>query len=205
MCGHVGSPHAQFMPLTGLGLEYAHIRHVVPVPGIGNRLGRALITCRHICWKLVQGQNLPLVAAVGKTLALIECSAPSGAKGRSGRKPSSVRPPEGGRAAICLGRPSPGVSSGLPAARAVRVAPRRLFGLAPIGGYRATAVTSGAVGSYPTFSPLPAETGGIFSVALSVASRRPGVTWQSTLWSSDFPRGPMGPAITAPNLFAIER
>jgi len=25
-------------------------------------------------------------------------------------------------------------------------------------------------------------------VALSVASRRPGVTWQSALWSSDFPR-----------------
>src|SRR2546430_1455149 len=30
--------------------------------------------------------------------------------------------------------------------------------------------------------------GGLFSVALSVASRRPGVTWQSALWSSDFPR-----------------
>ena len=35
------------------------------------------------------------------------------------------------------------------------VAPRRLFGLAPTGGYRAVAVTSDAVGSYPTFSPLP--------------------------------------------------
>ena len=34
--------------------------------------------------------------------------------------------------------------------------------------------------------------GGLFSVALSVAYRsrrmRPGVTWQSTLWSPDFPR-----------------
>src|SRR5712672_124757 len=30
--------------------------------------------------------------------------------------------------------------------------------------------------------------GGLFSVALSVAFRRPGVTWRSTLWSSDFPR-----------------
>jgi hypothetical protein len=37
----------------------------------------------------------------------------------------------------------------------VRVAPRRLFGLAPTGGYRAIAVTSDAVGSYPTVSPLP--------------------------------------------------
>ena len=35
------------------------------------------------------------------------------------------------------------------------VTPRRLFGLAPTGGYRATAVASGAVGSYPTVSPLP--------------------------------------------------
>ena len=49
-------------------------------------------------------------------------------------------------------------------------------------------VTSRAVGSYPTFSPLPAETGGLFSVALSIAFRRPGVTWQSALRSSDFPR-----------------
>ena len=47
-----------------------------------------------------------------------------------------------------------------------------------------------AVGSYPTVSPLPPgrPDGGLFSVALSVASRRPGVTWQSALWSSDFPR-----------------
>src|SRR6266704_1740108 len=41
----------------------------------------------------------------------------------------------------------------------------------------------------PPFHPYPWITkGGLFSVALSVASRRPGVTWQSALWSSDFPR-----------------
>jgi len=40
-------------------------------------------------------------------------------------------------------------------------------------------VTSCAVRSYRTFSPLPAEAGGIFSVALSVGSRPPGVTWHS--------------------------
>jgi hypothetical protein len=66
---------------------------------------------------------------------------------------------------ICLGWPSPTTSSSLPAAFppfayarlgvSVRVAPRRLFGLAPAGGYRATTVASGAVGSYPTISPLP--------------------------------------------------
>src|SRR6478672_9364477 len=72
----------------------------------------------------------------------------------------------------------------------VWVTPRRLFGLAPTGGYRAAAVAGGAVGSYPTVSPLPTgcPMGGLFSVALSVAFRRPGVTWQSTRWSSDFPR-----------------
>jgi len=59
---------------------------------------------------------------------------------------------------ICLGWPSPTTSSSLPAALPVWVTPRRLFGLAPTGGYPAAAVTSGAVGSYPTVSPLPLET-----------------------------------------------
>ena len=58
---------------------------------------------------------------------------------------------------IYLGWPSPATSSSLPAAfyRTVWVTPRRLFGLAPTGGYPATTVASGAVGSYPTVSPLP--------------------------------------------------
>ncbi len=103
------------------------------------------------------------------------------------RKPSSVHPRDGWMV-IYLGRRSPDTSCGPPAARAVRAGPRRLFGLAPTGGCRATTVTSRAVGSYPTVSPLPVVTGGLFSVALSVAFQRPGVTWQSALWSSDFPR-----------------
>src|SRR2546425_4799005 len=40
----------------------------------------------------------------------------------------------------------------------------------------------------PPFHPYPWIKGGLFSVALSVASRRPGVAWQSALWSSDFPQ-----------------
>src|SRR5207302_8110504 len=40
----------------------------------------------------------------------------------------------------------------------------------------------------PPFHPYPWIQGGLFSVALSVALRRPGVTWQSALRSSDFPR-----------------
>jgi hypothetical protein len=45
-----------------------------------------------------------------------------------------------------------------------------LFGLAPGDAYRAVCVTTAAVGSYPTFSPLPdrrspSAFGGLFSVA----------------------------------------
>ncbi len=90
---------------------------------------------------------------------------------------------------ISLGWLSPAISCGLPAARTTRAGSRCLFGLAPTGGCRAAPVTGRAVGSYPTVSPLPfGYKGGLFSVALSVALRRPGVTWRSALWSSDFPR-----------------
>jgi len=50
-------------------------------------------------------------------------------------------------------------------------------------------VTSGAVRSYRTLSPLPAlsRLGGFLSAALVVGLRRPGVTWHPALWSPDFP------------------
>ena len=55
-----------------------------------------------------------------------------------------------------------------------------LHGLAPDGVYRARSVTSSAVRSYRTFSPLPAysfpASGGLFSVALSLGLPPPGVT-----------------------------
>jgi hypothetical protein len=51
-----------------------------------------------------------------------------------------------------------------------RAAPPPLFGLAPHGVCPAGRITPPAVRSYRTLSPLPAETGGIFSVALSVKS-----------------------------------
>ena len=60
---------------------------------------------------------------------------------------------------ISLGHLSPDTSCGLPAAQATRAGSRCLFGLAPTGGYRATSVTERAVGSYPTFSPLPLDKG----------------------------------------------
>lgn len=51
-----------------------------------------------------------------------------------------------------------------------------LPGLAPGGVYPAIPVTRDAVRSYRTFSPLPCEHGGLFSVALSLRSPSPGVT-----------------------------
>jgi hypothetical protein len=57
-------------------------------------------------------------------------------------------------------------------------------------------VATGAVRSYRTLSPLPAFTcdredlGGLLSVALSVGSRPPGVTWHLIRRSPDFPPPP---------------
>ena len=46
-------------------------------------------------------------------------------------------------------------SSNLPGSQAGRAAPPPLFGLAPRGVFRAGRITSAAVRSYRTFSPLP--------------------------------------------------
>jgi len=52
-------------------------------------------------------------------------------------------------------------------------------------------IATDAVRSYRTISTLPFSPkrtfGGIFSVALSVGSRPPAVSWHSALWSPDFP------------------
>jgi len=69
-----------------------------------------------------------------------------------------------------------------------------LFGLAPGGVCHASTVTSAAVRSYRTFSPLPCRLaptfGGLFSVALSriqLFAGRVGVTHHHALRCSDFP------------------
>ncbi len=71
-----------------------------------------------------------------------------------------------------------------------------LFGLAPGGACHASFLTVGAVGSYPTVSPLPVEskdlTGGLFSVALSLrpcpkAAPRRALPATMFAWSPDFP------------------
>ena len=63
-----------------------------------------------------------------------------------------------------------------------------LFGIAPGGACRAGPVTSPAVGSYSTVSPLPRMRGSLFSVALSLGFPRPGITRHRALWCPDFPR-----------------
>ena len=58
-----------------------------------------------------------------------------------------------------------------------------------------SSVTTDAVRSYHTLSPLPATAslaavsylGGLLSAALSVGLRPPGITWRLVLWSPDFP------------------
>ena len=95
--------------------------------------------------------------------------------------------------AIHLGPASPRASSDLPESSAGR-ANGFLFGLAPGGVYPATAVASGAVRSYRTFSPLPDDpknTGRYVFCGTAVTTpspaQSPGVTWHPALWSPDFP------------------
>ena len=83
-------------------------------------------------------------------------------------------------------------SSNLPGSSASH-AIASLFGLAPDGVYHAVRVATSAVRSYRTISPLPdpgliiRAIGGILSVALSIASRRPAVNRHPALRSPDFP------------------
>ena len=105
------------------------------------------------------------------------------------------------RAIIPLVDALPRRSSSLPGDSASSVSVP-LFGLAPDGVYRAVRVTTSAVGSYPTVSPLPVlrrAIGGLLSVALSVAFTvrlwRPAVSRHPALRGPDFPRCLGGTAI----------
>jgi len=91
---------------------------------------------------------------------------------------------------IPLGLASPPGSSDLPGRDAGHVI-ASLFGLAPGGVCRAVACCHGRGALLPHLFTLTGglpRLGGLFSVALSVGSRRPGVTWHPALWSPDFPR-----------------
>lgn len=102
---------------------------------------------------------------------------------------------------IHLGCASPHTSSNLPGNCAGHtLAARRprapLFGLAPGGVYRAADCCQPRGALLPhlfTLAGARRRLGGMFSVALSVGSRRPGVTWHPALRSPDFP-----PRLAAP-------
>ena len=80
-----------------------------------------------------------------------------------------------------------------------------LFGLAPGGVYLAASCYQLRGALLPHHFTLTCIAGGIFSVALSVGSRPPGVTWHPALWSPDFPpsRHKGGNAIAWPTLNTI--
>ena len=89
---------------------------------------------------------------------------------------------------IYLGLPLPAGSSNLPGSTTGRRIASCLV-LLRMGFTFALAVTVEAVSSYLTISPLPAEAGGIISVALSWESPPPDVIRHPALRSPDFPRG----------------
>jgi len=73
-----------------------------------------------------------------------------------------------------------------------------LFGLAPGGVCRAArrwprARCALTAPFHHHHARLATPFGCLFSVALSVGSRRPGVTWHLALWSPDFPRSACAP------------
>ena len=92
------------------------------------------------------------------------------------------------RTVIPLRRPSLDVFSNLPGSNAGR-ANGTLFGLAPSGVCLAMDCYQPCGALLPHLFTLTGTEvlRRLFSVALSVGSRLPGVTWHSALWSPDFP------------------
>lgn len=92
--------------------------------------------------------------------------------------------------AIHLGPTLPSVSSGLPGSIERAVLKRFPIWPCSVWGLPCPAHCCAGGELLPRHFTLTdiQDAGGIFSVALSVASRRPGVTRHTALWSSDFPR-----------------
>jgi len=92
------------------------------------------------------------------------------------------------RTAIPLRRPSLAASSNLPGSSAGH-ANGSLFGLAPSGVYLATNCCQSCGALLPHLFTLTGTEmlRRLFSVALSIGSRLPGVTWHFALRSPDFP------------------
>ena len=106
-------------------------------------------------------------------------------------KPGSVEGnhPSGTHVAVRLKRPTRKPLRAAGAGPMPRALPYLV--LLQVGFAVPPSVATGAVRSYRTVSPLPAglttDIGGLLSVALSVGSRPPGITWHLALRSPDFP------------------
>ncbi len=126
---------------------------------------------------------------------------PTSARGKADRK---IRSRPISRVLSCavihLGHASPHASCDLPEDCAGRTSSSYLV-LLRMGFTVPRTVAGRAVRSYRTLSPLPDPyirvLGGLLSVALSVGSRPPGVTWHPALWSPDFPPCPQASTATA--------
>ena len=98
---------------------------------------------------------------------------------------------------IHLGQPSPTASSNLPGSPlgtgGANEPHTPLFGLAPGGVYRAANCCQSRGALLPHHFTLTGKAGGIFSVALSMGSRPPGVTWRLVRRSPDFPLQAISP------------
>ena len=123
---------------------------------------------------------------------------------RSGAKRANISKEERSRpisrvlswTTIHLGPPSPAASSDLPGSLLADKGARQRRTRSPIWSCSGWGLPChrryrrrGALlpHHFTLTNPPEAEFGGIFSVALSVGSRPPGVTWHPALWSPDFP------------------
>ena len=157
------------------------------------------------CFSLLVGSKkrtaaTPLGVAADRLAAAAACKPNSVYPERAKRvegfgSDSSTRYARSRQATISLGRSLLIGSSDLPADRTAPGRRSPLFGLAAGGVCRATRVTTSAVRSYRTISPLPTSRAGqarrlngrYLSVALSVGLPRLDVIQHRALCSSDFP------------------
>jgi hypothetical protein len=133
-----------------------------------------------------------------------------GAGDRTGGRISRVLSPLSRRRIISLGRALLHASCGLPGTRVERAVPRPCLALLQVGFAVRPPLPSARCALTAPFHPClfsiieDGAIGGLLSVALSVGSRRPGVTRHLALGSSDFPpathTGPTGDPHSPPDL-----
>ena len=116
------------------------------------------------------------------------------AQKESACKPGSVESNHSSGTCVAAGLEQPTRKARGPRVGRSRARPS-LFGLAPDGVCRAASGYPSRGALLPHLFTLACSLrniGGVFSVALSVGSRRPDVIWRPARWSPDFPPRPCG-------------